>query len=69
MSGGEISNMEIEKSLSVHGLQETIAYLHKIEMGFSRTSNTSNFAPAAKAVSAECSRLSTPTSPNAMSRK
>ena len=33
MSGGEISNMEIEKSLSVHGLQETIAYLHKIEMG------------------------------------
>jgi hypothetical protein len=25
--------MEIEKSLSVHGLQETIAYLHKIEMG------------------------------------
>jgi ferredoxin len=33
MSGGEIANMEIEKSLSVHGLQETIAYLHKIEMG------------------------------------
>jgi ferredoxin len=33
MSGGEISNMDIEKSLSVHGLKETIAYLHKIEMG------------------------------------
>jgi Na+-translocating ferredoxin:NAD+ oxidoreductase RNF subunit RnfB len=33
MSGGEISNMDIEKSLSVHGLPETIAYLHKIEMG------------------------------------
>jgi len=33
MSGGEIANMDIEKSLSVHGLQETIAYLHKIEMG------------------------------------
>jgi ferredoxin len=33
MSGGEIANMEIEKSLSVHGLKETIAYLHKIEMG------------------------------------
>jgi Na+-translocating ferredoxin:NAD+ oxidoreductase RNF subunit RnfB len=33
MSGGEISNMQIDKSLSVHGLQETITYLHKIEMG------------------------------------
>ncbi len=33
MSGGEIANMDIEKSLSVHGLKETIAYLHKIEMG------------------------------------
>jgi ferredoxin len=33
MSGGEISNMDIEKSLSVHGLKETVAYLHKIEMG------------------------------------
>ncbi|MCK7505896.1 MAG: hypothetical protein MZV70_18690 [Desulfobacterales bacterium] len=33
MSGGEIANMDVEKSLSVHGLEETIAYLHKIEMG------------------------------------
>jgi ferredoxin len=33
MSGGEISNMDIDKSLSVHGLSETIAYLHKIEIG------------------------------------
>jgi ferredoxin len=33
MAGGEIANMEIERSLSVHGLEETIAYLHKIEMG------------------------------------
>ena len=33
MSGGEIANMEMEKTLSVHGLKETIAYLHKIEMG------------------------------------
>jgi hypothetical protein len=33
MSGGEIANMDVEKSLSVHGLPETIAYLHKIEMG------------------------------------
>jgi len=33
VSGGEIANMEIEKTLAVHGLEETIAYLHKIEMG------------------------------------
>ncbi len=33
ISGGEIANLPIEKSLSVHGLGETIAYLHQIEMG------------------------------------
>lgn len=33
MSGGEIANMDVEKTLAVHGLEETIAYLHKIEMG------------------------------------
>jgi ferredoxin len=33
MAGGEIANMQIEKSLSVHGLEETVAYLHKLEMG------------------------------------
>jgi hypothetical protein len=33
MSGGEIANMEMERSLSVHGLEDTVAYLHKIEMG------------------------------------
>jgi hypothetical protein len=33
MAGGEIASMEMERSLSVHGLEETIAYLHKIEMG------------------------------------
>jgi ferredoxin len=33
MSGGEIAGMDIDKSLSVHGLQETITYLHKIEIG------------------------------------
>jgi ferredoxin len=36
MSGGEIADMDVEKSLSVHGLQETITYLHKIEMGILR---------------------------------
>ncbi len=36
MSGGEIASMDIEKSLSVHGLQETVSYLHKIEMGVLR---------------------------------
>jgi len=36
MSGGEIADMDVEKSLSVHGLQETITYLHKIEMGVLR---------------------------------
>ncbi len=33
MSGGEIADMDIEKSLAVSGLEETISYLHKIEMG------------------------------------
>jgi ferredoxin len=33
MTGGEIEAMEIENALAVHGLEETIAYLHKIEMG------------------------------------
>lgn len=33
MSGGEIAAMEIENALAVHGLDETIAYLHQIEMG------------------------------------
>ena len=33
MSGGEIANMDIEKSLAVHGLKETVAYLNQIEMG------------------------------------
>jgi hypothetical protein len=36
MSGGEIASMDIDKSLAVHGLQETLAYLHKIEMGLLR---------------------------------
>jgi ferredoxin len=33
MPGGEIANMNIDRSLSVHGLEETVAYLHMIEMG------------------------------------
>ena len=33
MSGGEIADMDIEKSLAVSGIEETITYLHKIEMG------------------------------------
>jgi Fe-S-cluster-containing hydrogenase component 2 len=33
MSGGEIARMRIEKSMAVHGLRDTIAYLQKIEMG------------------------------------
>lgn len=33
MSGGEITRMEIDNSLAVHGLKETIDYLNKIEMG------------------------------------
>ncbi len=33
MSGGEIASMRIEKSMAVHGLRDTIAYLQKIEMG------------------------------------
>jgi len=33
MSGGEIVDMDIDKSLAVSGLEETIAYLQKIEMG------------------------------------
>jgi ferredoxin len=36
MSGGEISGTRIERSLAVHGLKETIAYLEKIEMGLFR---------------------------------
>jgi hypothetical protein len=33
MSGGEIADMNIENSLAVSGLDETITYLEKIEMG------------------------------------
>jgi len=33
LSGGEVSDMEIERSLPVSGLRETITYLEKIEMG------------------------------------
>jgi ferredoxin len=33
MSGGEIADMDTDKSLAVSGMQETIAYLEKIEMG------------------------------------
>jgi len=33
MSGGEIADMDIDRSLAVSGLQETINYLEKIEMG------------------------------------
>lgn len=33
MSGGEIADMDIDKSLAVSGLEETIDYLQKIEMG------------------------------------
>ena len=33
ISGGEIANLDVEKSLAVHGMEETISYLHKIEMG------------------------------------
>ena len=33
VSGGEIANLDVEKSLAVHGMEETISYLHKIEMG------------------------------------
>ena len=33
MSGGEIADMDIDKSLAVSGMAETISYLEKIEMG------------------------------------
>jgi iron only hydrogenase large subunit-like protein len=33
MSGGEIARIEIDDSLAVHGLRETVDYLNKIEMG------------------------------------
>ena len=33
MSGGEITDMNIDNSLAVSGMDETIAYLEKIEMG------------------------------------
>ncbi|QTA79582.1 4Fe-4S cluster protein [Desulfonema limicola] len=33
LSGGEIAGMNIDRSLAVSGLKETIAYLEKIEMG------------------------------------
>jgi iron only hydrogenase large subunit-like protein len=33
MSGGEIAEMDFDRSLAVSGLAETIAYLQKIEMG------------------------------------
>jgi hypothetical protein len=36
MSGGEITRMEIDNSLAVHGLKETVDYLNKIEMGLLR---------------------------------
>ncbi|MGD8739123.1 MAG: [Fe-Fe] hydrogenase large subunit C-terminal domain-containing protein [Desulfobacterales bacterium] len=33
MSGGEIADMDIDKSLAVSGMEETIRYLEKIELG------------------------------------
>jgi Fe-S-cluster-containing hydrogenase component 2 len=33
MSGGEIADMDIDKSLAVSGIEETISYLEKIELG------------------------------------
>ena len=33
MSGGEIADMDINQSLAVSGMEETISYLQKIEMG------------------------------------
>ena len=36
MSGGEIADLNIENSLAVSGLDETITYLEKIEMGLFR---------------------------------
>ncbi|MDH3799801.1 MAG: 4Fe-4S dicluster domain-containing protein [Desulfobacterales bacterium] len=33
MSGGEIADMDIDKSLAVSGMEETINYLEKIELG------------------------------------
>ena len=33
MSGGEIADMDFDRSLAVSGLEETITYLQKIEMG------------------------------------
>jgi len=36
MSGGEISGMDIDKSMAISGVQETINYLEKIELGMLR---------------------------------
>ena len=36
MSGGEIAEMDIDHSLAVSGLEETISYLEKIELGLFR---------------------------------
>lgn len=36
LSGGEVSDMDIDRSLPVSGLKETIAYLEKIELGLFR---------------------------------
>lgn len=33
MSGGEIADMDIDRSLAVSGMEETISYLEKIELG------------------------------------
>ena len=33
MSGGEIAEMDFDRSLAVSGLEETVTYLQKIEMG------------------------------------
>jgi len=69
MSGGEISNMEIEKSLSVHGLQETIAYLHKIEMGVLKDFEYIEFRTCREGCLGGVLTASILTSPSAMSRK
>lgn len=36
MSGGEIADMDIDRSLAVSGIEETLNYLEKIEMGLFR---------------------------------
>ena len=54
MSGGEIANLDVEKSLAVHGWRKPSPTCTRSRWDCSRTSNTSSCEPAARAAWGAC---------------